>query len=90
LFYLSICLLENHSKGNGRINIIIKIIMEKKMRKAPKEIFRVCIDTQGDRGRRLDILATAWKMSRCELVAYLIDDAYARTLNTNHKGLNRQ
>ena len=47
--------------------------------------FRVSIDMGGDRGRRLDIIASARQVSRCEVLAMLIDEAFARSLSYRNK-----
>jgi hypothetical protein len=47
------------------------------MRKA-KNSFHVSIDMAGSRGRKLDIIATTKKASRCEALAAMIDETYNR------------
>jgi hypothetical protein len=41
-----------------------------------KNDFHVSIDMSGSRGRKLDVLATARKVSRCQVLAMLIDEAW--------------
>jgi predicted transcriptional regulator len=60
------------------------------MRKAKTNVLHVSIDMSGNRGRKLDILATGRKASRCDTLGQLIDDAYERSISVRetriHKG----
>jgi len=46
----------------------------------PKDILRVNINMDGNRGRKLDMIASMLKTNRCDAVGVIIDEAFDRAL----------